>query len=119
MLGHQPSRPWPRHHDTEVTKAHITTPVSLQGEREHGIRPCMHAIVYAAGQVHAEERVAWVRNRVHEPSHLTRGAGGELVVLATERDDAEIVVLAGHASDIVAHQPWAGDNGVEPDRTAR
>ena len=72
----------------------------------------MHVVVDAPGQVHAEERQLRVGHRVDQAAHEVRGGGGQLVVLAAERDDAHRRAVAEQPGHPVGVQPGAAHHHV-------
>jgi hypothetical protein len=112
--GSQPPGARPGRDPRQVARAHVTTPVALQGQGRHGVGARMHPAEDVAGEVHPQEGVARVGHGIDESVHERGVRGAQPEVLAAERDDPHVARRADHAGQGVAGQAAARDHVVEP-----
>ena len=87
--------------------------VALAGQREHGVGADQNLAVDARGDMHAEERVARVGHRVDQTVDKVAPFGFERVVLAAERHDHRVGLVARQFGEPVALQAAADHDPVE------
>ena len=97
----------------EVAGREGQPPVGLPAQREERVRADLERAVDAAGEVHAEERVARVGDRVdHAADELLLGRD-DRHVLAAERHDPRRRRAADQPREPVGLQPAADDQPVD------
>ena len=114
VLGRQAPARRPGREAGGVDRAEPAPRVGVAPEGGHGVGPGVHVAVDAPGEVHPEEREAGVGHRVDEVVHQVRRLGGELEVLAPERDDAGPGPVAAGLGQHVGPGPGAGHGPVGP-----
>ena len=83
--------------------------VAFAGEGEDGVRTGFDAAVDEAGEVDAKEGKGGVGHGVDEVADEVARFGGELVILATEGNDPDVVSRVGERGDAVAKKAGAID----------
>jgi hypothetical protein len=68
VLASQAPGSWPPGDGPEVAHPNVAPPVSLQRQSEHGVWADVNVVVHIAGQMHTEEAVARIRDRVEHAS---------------------------------------------------
>ena len=95
-----------------IARPNSPSPVLLPSQREYRVRPDQHVAVNGRREVHAEERVLRIRHRVDQPAHQVPRLGAQRVVLAPERHDPRLGVVAGPLRHSVRLQAGASDQQI-------
>jgi hypothetical protein len=83
--------------------------ITFTGEREDCVRPGFDAAVDEAGEVDAKEGECRVGHGVDEVADEAARFGGEFKILASERDDADVVFGSSEGGDAVTEKTGAVD----------
>ena len=100
-----------------VAEAHAGPPVALALQGEHRVRTDLERPGHPPGEMHPQERVARVGNRVDHAAHQLAFRLAHRHVFASERHDPGTVRAVGEAGEPVGLQSGTDDESVDPART--